>query len=160
MMSNTPLFRTLVLGALLWNTAQATTVNPLAFQDQIKKADVIVHVRILDVKTIQSKNYPWQQYTLNVREVLKGDPKTLTQVGDVPAFNVLGGGDWQMEGAPSFKKDEEWVLFLYKNPYDSPIVGFNQGMYRIQDSRVLGIESLSLQNNELSTFKTHIREKL
>lgn len=146
--------------ALTAGVAQATTVSVVSFEDQIKKADVIVHVRIVDVKTIQNKNFPWQQYTLSVRDTLKGEASLLPQVGSAPSFIVLGGDTWTMEGAPMFKKDEEWVLFLYKTQYDSPIVGFNQGMYRVQDSRVMGIESLNLKNNELPTFKTLIQEKL
>ncbi|GGJ30362.1 hypothetical protein [Deinococcus roseus] len=148
-------FSLLALGA-----AQATTVSVLGFEDQIKKADVVVHVRIVDVKTIQNKNYPWKQYTLSIKDTLKGNASMLSQLPEGPAINVLGGDTWQMEGAPAFKKDEEWVLMLYKTPYDSPVVGFNQGMYQIRDNRVLGIESLSLKNNELATFKTAIREKL
>ncbi|GEM47939.1 hypothetical protein DC3_35740 [Deinococcus cellulosilyticus NBRC 106333 = KACC 11606] len=154
-----PVF-SLYLIALTLGMAHATTVSALTFEEQVKKADVILHVRIVDVKTIQSKNYPWQQYTLSVKETLKGNANVLPQVQDVPSFNVLGGDTWTLEGAPTFRKDEEWVVFLYKTPYDSPVVGFNQGMYRIQDGRVLGVDSLNLKNNELPTFKTAIREKL
>lgn len=145
---------------LLLGTAQATTVQALTFEEQIKKADVIVQVKILEVKTIQDKKYPWQQYTLQVQDTLKGDAKLLLQVGTVPSFQVLGGGDWQLEGAPTFQKNDEWVLFLYKAQYDSPIVGFNQGAYQLRDGRISNLGTLKLKDDQLATFKAAVREKL
>jgi hypothetical protein len=45
-----------------------------------------------------------------------------------------------MEGAPSFKEAEEVVLLLYTKPYDSPIVGFRQGAYRVINNKVQSLD--------------------
>jgi hypothetical protein len=79
-------------------------------------------------------------YTLTVRQYLRGESTGLPKRGEDSSIAILGGGNVRLEGAPAFKVGEEWVLLLYAKAYDSPIVGFRQGAYRLDNNRVLDVD--------------------
>jgi hypothetical protein len=133
--------RVLVLAlACLLGTAAATVYAKLALEQQVERAEVIVHAVIKGVGVSVRANRPWTNYTLEPKRFVRGQESDLPRVGAGPAaapgFSVLGGETLRMEGAPSFKQAEEVVLLLYTKPYDSPIVGFRQGAYRVINNKV------------------------
>lgn len=123
-----------MLASLLVSAAGATVVRPLALGEQVKKAEVIVQARVADVKDAQQGGFAWKVYPLTVTETVVGDASALPRYENAPALWVLAGVD----GAPTFAKGDEAVLLLYKSLYDSPLVGFNQGVYRIKNGKIEG----------------------
>jgi hypothetical protein len=173
----------LVLSAA--SSAYATTINPLELTQQVKKADLILHIKVKFIDSTQENTGElfWRVYTFEVLETLSGDPKILPANTDdnekakgLPTFAILGGGDLVLEGAPILKafneeKGQEWsgeyVVMLYKplsselgKSYDNPIVGFNQGIYLVQNNTVSTLEGnpnkLEETDKDLKNFKNKI----
>jgi hypothetical protein len=130
--------RTLILFAILFccGITQATTYPKLTLEAQAERAEVIVRATIRAVQPEERNKRPWRVYGLTVQQTWRGDAAALPKLQATPSFAVLGGDKLKLEGAPSFKENEEWILFLYTKAYDSPIVGFNQGAYRVQGENI------------------------
>lgn len=137
---------------------QATTIRVLSLSDQARRADVIVHAAVADIQSETRNNLPWKVYTLKVLETLGGNSKDLPTSASLPSFAILGSDTLLLEQAPTPIKGQEYIFFLYKTPYDSPIVGFNQGIYNVQDGRVsqtvTGLDPLEV--TEVKAFKQKI----
>jgi hypothetical protein len=179
------ILRSSLILAMSASSAWATTITPLDLAQQVKKADLILHIKVKSVDTTQdsiSELY-WKVYSIEVLETLIGDSKILPPNTDdneklkgLPTFAILGGGDLVLEGAPILKafneeKGQEWsgeyVVMLYKplssdlgKSYDDPIVGFNQGIYMVQNNTVSTLEGnptkLEDTDKDLKTFKNKI----
>ncbi len=139
--------RALFLIALLLccGITQATTYPKLSLEAQAERADVIVRATVRAVQAEERNKRPWRVYGLTVQQTWRGDANTLPKLQATPSFAILGGDKLKLEGAPSFKENEEWILFLYTKAYDSPIVGFNQGAYRIQGENVFDVAGKIVQ---------------
>ncbi len=117
-------------------TAFATVYTKLSLEQQIEKAEVIVHTAIKSVSAETRAGKPWVVYALDPKRFVLGVATDLPQTAGAPSFAVYGSATVRLEGAPSFKVGDEVVLMLYKSAYDSPVVGFRQGAYRIVDGKV------------------------
>lgn len=129
--------RGLALGCLLWLPggppgAQATTAPPLTLQQQARKAEVIVRAVLGERTTVTEGEVTYQVYPLTVSETLVGDAASLPQHGGRPALFFLQGlGD-----LPPLASGQEVIALLYTRRLDSPLVGFNQGLYAIINGAV------------------------
>ncbi|GAA5533205.1 hypothetical protein [Deinococcus aluminii] len=113
-------------------TAQATTAPPLSLTQQAKKADVIVRATLGTPSTVKEGEVTWLVYPLTVTETVAGDAASLPQREGQPALYLLSG----MEGLPTLRPGQEAFLLLYSKRLDSPIVGFWQGVYPIENGKV------------------------
>ncbi len=121
-------------------TATATVYAKLTLEQQVEKAEVIVHASIKAVNPETRANKPWTVYVLDAKRFVRGAAGDLPQSGGVPSFAVFGNDTIKLEGAPIFKAGDEVVLMLYKTAYDSPVVGFRQGAYRVTGGKVQTLE--------------------
>ena len=147
---------------------QATTLVSLTLEQQVKKADLVLYVRVLGVvqenRTLGKETFPWQVYSLEVLESLVGDAATLPKKDGKTTISVLGGVDLTLEGVPTLKtpKDKnpggEYILLLYKTAYDSPFVGFNQGVYPTLSGKVQNLPTnrTELGDVDLTAFKNKL----
>lgn len=126
-------FGTAIMGA---QSTTATVYAKLTLEQQVEKAEVIVHATIKAVTAETRTGKPWVVYTLDPKRFVLGTATDLPQSAGAPSFAVFGSATVRLEGAPSFKAGDEVVLMLYKTAYDSPVVGFRQGAYRIADGKV------------------------
>lgn len=125
----------LSLGAALGHSvALATVAPPLSLADQARKAQIIVQARVTNVSSQERDGQRWTVYRLTVSETLFGNVGALPTFENTPALWVLEG----VEDAPVLRANDEAVMLLYGGLQDSPVVGFNQGLYRIQNGRVEG----------------------
>ncbi len=111
--------------------AFATTYQKLSLEEQVKRADVILNANILALREEERGGKPWTVYVLQPIKMLKGEAKDIFGPDGTPQFAVLGGKNLRVLGAPAFKETEQVVLMLYTKNYDSPIVGFRQGAYKV-----------------------------
>lgn len=128
-----PILRAAALAAGLAGAALATTYARLTLEQQVEKAEVIVHATVASVANETRANRPWTVYALEPRRFLKGEAGDLPQAGGSPSIAVLGGPGLRMENAPVFVQGQEVVLLLYTDPFDSPVVGFRQGAYLVAE---------------------------
>lgn len=113
--------------------AQATTAPPLTLTQQAKKADVIIRATLGTPSTVKDGEVTWLVYPLTVTETVAGDPASLPQLDGKPALYLLSG----VEGLPDLRAGQDAFLLLYSKRLDSPIVGFAQGLYPVENGKVL-----------------------
>lgn len=126
---------------ILVSPASATVILPADFSTVVSSATVVVHGRVVDVRseltgaprTIQSF------VTVAVIEALKGQPAA-TVTFRVPNGRV-GRYRRVLVGAPEFERGDEVILFLQgRAPAMPALFGLSQGVYRVArqaDGRVL-----------------------
>ncbi len=115
--------------------AGATVVRAVDFPEQCADAERIVVATVRDVTSrpvAAAPTYFETLVTLGVDDTVAGAP------GSALTIRLSGGqvGDIRqsIDGMPEFAVGERYVLFLEPDqtpPLVSPIVGFNQGLYRV-----------------------------
>jgi hypothetical protein len=112
---------------VLIGTALATTYAKLTLEQQVEKADVIVRASIKQKIQETRAGKIWTVYTLAINKFYKGDKDTFKD----SSFAVFDSDKTKLEGAPQFAEKDDVFLMLYAKTYDSPIVGFRQGAYKV-----------------------------
>ena len=112
--------------------ARATVLIPIEFRELVAAAPVIVHGRVMDVRSawIEGRRSVETFVTIQAAEYLKGN------LGESVTIRVPGGemGRYRtvFVGAPTFLAGDEVVLFLKTSTRSLPtIVGLNQGAFRV-----------------------------
>ena len=111
---------------------QATVLVPIEFRELVSTAPVIVHGRVVDVRSafVDGRQSVETFVTVEASEYLKG------QLGAHVTIRIPGGqlGRYRtvFVGAPEFRPGDELVLFL-KTPRASlpHIIGLSQGAFRV-----------------------------
>lgn len=112
----------------------ATTVPTLTFVQQAKKADVIVRATLGTATTVTEGGVAYAVYPLTIAETLVGDAGSLPQSQGRPALYVMQG----LADLPTLSAGQEVIALLYARRLDSPLVGFNQGLYVVTGGKVTG----------------------
>jgi hypothetical protein len=144
---NTPIhirYVTLWLCMFFWALALATTYPKLSLETQLERAEIIVRATIKAVAVEERNKRPWTVYTLESKQYWRGEG-LLPKSNALPSFAIFGSDKIKLEGAPSFKVGDEWIFLLYSKNYDSPIVGFNQGAYKLEGTGVLDTNNKPVQ---------------
>ncbi len=125
----------LAIGGLLLRAASATVLREVAFEAQSASADRIFVGTVRSVESRPNPAAPRYLETLvafAVEEIIAGDvasPLTLRFSG-----GQLGDVRQSVDGLPELAVGERYVVFLERDqepPLVSPVVGFNQGLYRV-----------------------------
>ncbi|GGL07191.1 hypothetical protein [Deinococcus radiotolerans] len=112
--------------------AGATTAPTLTLAQQAQRAEVIVRATLGTPAEVKDGEVTYLAYPLTVTETIAGDPTRLPQQEGTPALFVLKGVD----GLPELRAGLEVVALLYAARLDSPVVGFNQGLYAVTGGKV------------------------
>ena len=124
----------LVAVTLAATPARATTYVALTFQELIARADVIFIGNVVDVRPFtlrtRSGTLVKTRVTFRVDDALYGTNSI------VEVFDFLGGEadgiGMAVEGMPKFAVGDRRVVFARRTASINPIVGFTQGLVRIQ----------------------------
>lgn len=119
----------------------------LSVAELSRKAQVIVRATVGAPLTIKEGEQNWRVYPLDILETLAGDAQALPKIKyqdkgavlEKPALWVYA----DPQEAPS-PQGGEAVLFLYAGRLDSPLVGFSQGLFTVNNSRVQGLPAGTL----------------
>jgi hypothetical protein len=135
----------LCLGAVA-PTAGATVILPASMRDIVDGSELIVHGRVLDVRSemTASRRSIHTFVTVAVDEALKGRP------GRTVIFRVPNGqvGRYRrvIVGAPEFTAGEEVVVFLHGTaPAIPTLFGLSQGVYRVSQDPARRAAVLALE---------------
>jgi hypothetical protein len=111
---------------------RATVIVPVDFRELVTIAPVIVHGRVVDVRSdwVDGRRSVETFVTVEATEYLKGN------LGERLTFKVPGGqlGRYRtvFVGAPAFQDGDEVVLFLKSSGPSYPyIIGLSQGAFRV-----------------------------
>jgi hypothetical protein len=110
----------------------ATVIVPIEFRELVTIAPVIVHGRVVDVRSewVDGRRAIETFVTIQADEYLKGN------LGETVILRVPGGqmGRYRtvFVGAPEFRDGDEVVLFLkHAGPSYAYIIGLSQGAFRV-----------------------------
>jgi hypothetical protein len=159
-------FAFILLAATL---AHTTTVQRLALEDLVTKAQHIVAGKVRDSRTYWSSNGKLilTNYTIEVDETIKGQsPRTfeLTTIG-----GKIGDLELHVSGMPSFEKGENIVVFTESSGPYQVVLGLGQGKFTVENGQVSNdISDLSFPDGRsgkslklpVATFKNQIRNIL
>ncbi|WP_211235352.1 hypothetical protein [Deinococcus ficus] len=125
--------RLALLGALLAGAGLATTAPDLTLQQQAKKADVIVRAVLGAATTVKEGDVTYTVIPLaEIKDAVAGDVARLPVHEGKPALFFLRGVD----DLPTLGSGQEVFALLYAARADSPLVGFNQGLYPVVNGQV------------------------
>jgi hypothetical protein len=157
-------------GVLLFVTGvQATTVQRLALEDLVRKAHRIVAGRVRDSRTYWSSNGKLilTDYTIQVDENIKGSSPNVFRI------TTLGGRIGTLElhvsGMPTFRNDENVLLFTESSGSYEVVLGLGQGKFTVENGEISNdLSTLSFADGRLgkgvrlpvATFKNQIRSIL
>ncbi|MFC4638570.1 hypothetical protein [Deinococcus hohokamensis] len=118
-----------LLTALLLTSGpvSATTAPTLTLAQQAKKADLIVRATLGTPVTVKEGELTYLAYPLTILETVVGDAAQLPQQEGRPALLFLQG----LQDLPALQSGQEVFALLYTRRLDSPLVGFNQGLYPV-----------------------------
>ena len=132
-MSRPSLSRTLLgapglmaLGLGLLTLASATSAPTLTLAQQAVKAQVVVRATLGTPASVQENGQNWTVYPITVAETVVGDAQGLPKYKNQPSVWVLSG----IQDGPQLPSGEA-MLLLYTSRFDSPLVGFTQGVYSV-----------------------------
>jgi hypothetical protein len=129
---------TVMVLMLIFGTVLATTYAKLTLEQQVEKADVIVRASIKQKTQETRAGKIWTVYALNITKFYKGSTETFKD----SSFAVFDSEKVKLEGAPKFNENDDLFLLLYAKTYDSPIVGFRQGAYKVlEGDKVVNIDN-------------------
>lgn len=122
-----------LVACVIWgDRLSATLILPADFASVVTGVGVIVHGRVVDVRSVMTgpRRVIESVVTVAVLEALKGAP------GPSVAFRVPNGqvGRYRrvLVGAPEFEEGDEVVVFLTGRPPAMPtLFGLSQGVYRV-----------------------------
>jgi hypothetical protein len=136
-------FAAAVAVALAWTgTATATVVIEKDLDDIAREADMVFVGRVVSVESRwrdEKRRSIETVVTFHVVEALHGVDQR--QVALAFAGGEIDGLSEVVAGMPEFRAGEEVVLFASRKASISPVIGFNQGCFRIEGGRVLTSES-------------------
>ncbi|GAA5438687.1 hypothetical protein Dcae01_00176 [Deinococcus caeni] len=117
----------LLVGLLGLGAAQATAAPTLSLEQQARKAEVIVRATLGPPAEVRDGDVTYVAYPLTVTETIAGDPASLPRQGGAPALLFLKG----LADLPDLRAGQDVIALLYSARLDSPLVGFNQGLYPV-----------------------------
>ena len=147
--------------------SHSTTVERLSLDDLVKKAGKIVVGRVTGSRTYWSGQVILTSYTIDVQETIKGAASRNIEVTTIGG--TIGDITLHVAGMPSFRKDENAVVFVENTGTVSTIVGLSQGKFGVRNGEVTNtIGGLDFPdgrtgkplNMPLESFKNQIRRRL
>lgn len=132
------LILTLVLALLPALPALATVYRQLALEEILAAAEVAFVGTVASLSVVIQDDVPWTVVEFDVEQDLtddagKGGEVRLSFLGGDPA----GAPALFVSLMPRFEVGERVVLLAYDEEYYSPIVGFNQGLWRLQGNALV-----------------------
>lgn len=120
----------------LFSSSIATTYKSLTVDEIIQRTDIAFHATVTEVvvevrEDANGQTDPWTKVSFEILEALKGDV-----VGTHSLYFYGGSSEektLQVEAMPVFRVSDELLVFAYDATYYSPLVGFSQGLFRLDE---------------------------
>lgn len=125
-----------VFACALTGSAGATTFVELTVPELLEQAEKALHGVVEDVRSEQRGTEPWTVVQFRVQQDFLADEDELVTGPVELAFlggTRLDGSTLAVELIPLFAVGDEVLLLAYDAGYYSPIVGFNQGVWWLEE---------------------------
>lgn len=120
-----------VLLLMVVNTAMATTYLELSLDEMFDKADIAFFGEVTASESEARDGEPWTLITFQVARDLIGD----LEAEEITLAFYGGSADGvtvNVTDMPQFRRGEQVLILAYDAEYYSPIVGFVQGLWRLE----------------------------
>jgi hypothetical protein len=129
---------TTLAAILVGSTALATTYRQLTLGEMVAAAEIGFLGTVAATSVEARAGEPWTAVEFEVERWLTGPAPE----GDRARLAFLGGSrpagtDLQVNLMPRFEVGERVLILAYDDEYYSPIVGFNQGLWRVQGDALI-----------------------
>lgn len=142
-------FRLLVLISF-FSIVTATTFKELSMANMLEQSQIAFHGEVISSEVIDKQGEPWTKVKFKILKALLG-LKNQKEVSLLFFGGYLDGKSVSVSLMPQFYESEKVIILAYKQEYYSPIVGFNQGLWREQTLGLVDENGhvLSLEDGEL-----------
>lgn len=124
----------LLLFAMLQLTgAWATTYRELSLDEMLELTQTAFVGTVSSVTVEERQGEPWTVVEFTIERPLRGTAISGRRQELAFLGGELPGGTLRVNLMPTFQLGEEVLLFAYEEQYISPVVGFNQGLWRRGD---------------------------
>lgn len=132
-----PAAMALLLGLLLSTGAWATSYRELSLSEMLERTQIAFLGTVSSLRVEERQGEPWTVVEFEVDRAVDG----VSGDGGRLELEFLGGelpGEaLRVNLMPGFEVGEQVLLFAYDEEYISPVVGFNQGLWRRGDDGLL-----------------------
>jgi hypothetical protein len=139
-----------VMGTLA-GTAAATTMSPLDLAGLTQRAESVVAGKVTETRSRWTSDHEaiYTEVTIVVDRVLSGAVKVGERVTVRREGGTVDGIGMKVYGAPSFKKDEDVVVFLERRGQARYVVGMSQGKLQLYTDKA-GVRRLRRDLSEVA----------
>lgn len=132
----------LVLALFAAAPALATTYRHMTLDELVEAAELAFHGVVEDTRVTVEDGDPWTHVTFRLEELLL-EPDGDEEDGTVPADGTVtlaflggesGGARLSVALMPEFAEGDEVLVLAYAGRYYSPVTGFRQGLWRLDDT--------------------------
>jgi len=122
--------------AVCLSFVSATTYKSLSMEEVINATEIVFHGKVISIEVELLENNqgvqePWTKVTFEVIESFKGD------LSESHSLYFFGGESESqtivVDDMPQFLNEESVLVFAYDAQYYSPVVGFSQGLFRLDE---------------------------
>lgn len=126
-----------LIALMLCTAAIATTFRELSLE-QIFTATEVGFVATVSSTSVEMRgDMPWTVVEFEVERWLTGGPAENRHQLAFLGGSRAGGAGLQVNLMPAFEVGERVLILAYDEEYYSPIVGFNQGLWRLRDQALI-----------------------
>ena len=126
----------LLLALLTFGSSWATTYRQLTLAEIVDRAEIAFLGTVASVTVEERAGEPWTVVEFEVDRHLSGSAdegrRELAFLG-----GSLAGRELRVSLMPTFEVGEQVLILAYDEAYISPIVGFDQGLWRASDGVLL-----------------------
>lgn len=126
-----------LLLAMLVGSATATSYLSLSLDEMFSRAEIAFVGTVRGSSVEPRDDLPWTVVEFEVERWLTGDADR----SELLSLAFLGGdlpsGELRVGLMPVFEVGERVLVLAYQEEYYSPLVGFNQGLWRIGDQALI-----------------------
>ena len=137
----------LLLGLLLPTDAWATTYRQLSLSEMLERTEIAFLGTVASLRVEERQGEPWTVVEFEVDRALDGVSGESNRLELAFLGGELPGEALRVNLMPGFEVGEQVLLFAYDESYISPVVGFDQGLWRRGDDglvdergRLLGLD--------------------
>ena len=132
-----------LLAALLLGSATATTYRQLSLPEILDRTEIAFLGTVSSVTVEERMGQPWTVVEFAVGRNLAG-PAEEGRIELGFLGGDLAGGGLRVNLMPTFEVGDEALVLAYEEEYISPIVGFDQGLWRLEDGALRDVRGLRL----------------
>ncbi|MEX2542856.1 MAG: hypothetical protein WD314_13690 [Trueperaceae bacterium] len=133
-----------LLALLLFTSATATSYRELSLQEIFTATEVGFVATVASSSVEMRGDMPWTVVEFEVQRWLAGDGAENRVRLAFLGGSRPGGASLQVNLMPGFEVGERVMVLAYDEEYYSPIVGFNQGVWRLRDQALLDAQGRQL----------------